>query len=62
MYLQHFKVGNQVVAMWHNTRYWGYVAAVSADERLITIEYYAGVDVGYKRKRFYSNEVCRQEW
>ena len=54
-----FRIGSPVVAMHHRTRYWGNVRKVSPDNRVITIEYYAGVGKGYKRKPFYSNQVVR---
>ena len=54
-----FRIGSPVVAMRHQTRYWGNVRKVSPDHRVITIEYYSEVGKGYKQKQFYSNEVVR---
>ena len=54
-----FRIGSPVVAMHHQTRYWGYVRKVSPDHRVITIEYYSDVGKGYKQKQFYSNEVVK---
>ena len=54
-----FRIGSPVVAMHHQTRYWGNVRKVSPDHRIITIEYYSDVGKGYKQKQFYSNQVVR---
>ena len=56
------RIGAAVVAMFHATRYWGYVVGLSPDGEAVKVEYYAGVGVGYRVKTFYRSQVVRHEW